>query len=159
MRLISRMFRRWHGDKILAASPLSRDRAIYPAHSAETMRFAICSLSTNCPFRISDREFETRMVSQISFRKRLQTCASAVSPWLCLAGDGCASYPLAATVWSKFLPLVVPTIPRGNKKPVPSPSSAVLRPNKPTPKSITFWGPRGVQRVNTPALKQPSRPR
>ena len=125
----------------------------------ETSRFAICSLGTNCPFRISDYEYETWPVCQISLRNEVQTHASAVSLWLCLAGDGCASYPLAATVWSKFLPLVVPPIPRGNKKPVPSPSSAVLRPNKPTPKSIPFWGPRGVRRVNTPALKQPSRPR
>ncbi len=112
----------------------------------KTSRFAICSLRTNCPIRISAREFETWMVCQISLRNEVQTHTSAVSPWLCLAGDGCASYPLAATVWSKFLPLAVPTIPRGTKKPVPSPSSAVLRPFR-------------VQRVNPPALKQPSRPR
>jgi uncharacterized protein (DUF736 family) len=64
----------------------------------ETSRFAICSLGTNCPIRLTDREFEIWMVSQISLRSQVQTHASAVSPWLCLAGDGYASYPLAATV-------------------------------------------------------------
>lgn len=88
---------------------------------------------------------ETLIISHLPLRSEVRTHASAVSPWLCLAGDGFASYPLAATVCAKFLPL---RFTHSSRKQETRPvtvlrCAAALR----------------VQRANTPALDQPSRPR
>jgi hypothetical protein len=67
--------------------------------------------------------------------------------------------PLLQRQPASFLPLGVPPIPRETRNPSVRRPSHAFRPF-PTPKSITFWGPRGARAAGqAPAFNQPSRPR